>query len=121
MNMKFSIWNLGNLVYRTRLKLAAEMLYFREYGDFADYFGPRWHYYLGDVIGAIPMPVVMERGYFGNGVEAKILQAYAENPFPFLAEDGRKKMRAELPPRRHPAGLDTQARRRPKGPGVSPM
>ena len=45
---KFSIHGLGQLIYRTRLKMAAYMLNFNEYGDFADYFGPRWHYYLGD-------------------------------------------------------------------------
>ena len=35
-----------NLIQRTRLKLAASMLHFQEWADFADYFGSRWHYYL---------------------------------------------------------------------------
>ena len=34
--MQFSVWSLGNLIYRTRLKMAAEMLHFQDYGDFAD-------------------------------------------------------------------------------------
>jgi hypothetical protein len=47
--MRFSPHTLGNLIHRTRLKLAASMLHFQEYGDFADYFGSRWHYYLGAI------------------------------------------------------------------------
>ena len=43
---KFSIRSLGNLIYRTRLKIVARMLNFQNYGDFAEYFGPRWHFYL---------------------------------------------------------------------------
>jgi hypothetical protein len=35
--------------------MAAGMLHFREYADFADYFGSRWHFYLGDIIAGIPM------------------------------------------------------------------
>ena len=54
--MRFSPHTLGNLIHRTRLKLAASMLHFQEYGDFADYFGSRWHYYLGAIIAAIPVP-----------------------------------------------------------------
>lgn len=44
--------------------MAAEMLHFREYADFADYFGSRWHYYLGDIIAGIPMPFVFAPGLF---------------------------------------------------------
>jgi len=36
--------------YRTRLKMAASMLNFQGHHDFADYFGLRWNYYLGDII-----------------------------------------------------------------------
>ena len=57
-SMLFSPNTLGNLIHRTRLKLAASMLDFREYGDFADYFGSRWHYYLGAIIATIPVPFV---------------------------------------------------------------
>jgi hypothetical protein len=36
----------GSRFHFLRLKLAASMLHFEEYGDFADYFGPRWHHFL---------------------------------------------------------------------------
>src|ERR1035438_7988826 len=78
-SMQFSIWSLGNLIYRTRLKMAAEMLHFQEYGDFADYFGPRWNYYIGDIIAAVPVPMKFAKGDFERGVAAKILGDYAEN------------------------------------------
>jgi hypothetical protein len=35
---------------------AASMLHFQEHGGFADYFGSRWHYDLGAIIAAIPVP-----------------------------------------------------------------
>jgi hypothetical protein len=52
----------GNLIHRTRLKLAASMLHFEEYGDFADYLGPRWYFYLGDIIASIPVPWKFAKG-----------------------------------------------------------
>jgi hypothetical protein len=42
-SMRFSPNTLGNLIYGTRLKLAAAMLHFDGYDDFEDYLGPRWH------------------------------------------------------------------------------
>ena len=57
--MRFSIYSLGNLLYRTRLKMAAAMLNFRDYGLFADCFGPRWNYYLRDIIASIPIPLAI--------------------------------------------------------------
>ena len=93
-SMAFSIWNLGNLIYRTRLKIAASMLYFEDYGDFADYFGPRWNYYLGDIIAEIPVPMVFGKNDFERGLAAKILNDFAENPFPYLDEVAKKKMMA---------------------------
>ena len=90
--MQFSIWSLGNLIYRTRLKMAAEMLHFQEYGDFADYFGPRWNYYIGDIIAAVPVPMKFAKGDFERGVAAKILGDYAENPAPYLDEEMSKKL-----------------------------
>jgi hypothetical protein len=92
-NMKFSPRTLGNLIYRTRLKMAADMLHFREYGDFADFLGPRWNYYLGDLIAAIPVPMVFAKGNFECGVAAKILNDFAENPIPYLDEKTQKKLR----------------------------
>ena len=41
---------MSNLFYRTRLRMAAAMLDFRDYGLFADCFGPRWNYCLRDII-----------------------------------------------------------------------
>jgi hypothetical protein len=90
--MRFSINSLGNLIARTRLKMAAEMLHFREYADFADYFGSRWHYYLGDIIAGIPMPFVFAPDYFQNGIAAKVLRLFAEEPLPYLDDDMKKQM-----------------------------
>jgi len=72
------------LIYRTRLKMAASMLNFQGYEDFADYFGPRWNYYLGDIIAAIPVPMKFKKGDFQSGLAVKILNDFAENPFPYL-------------------------------------
>ena len=88
----YSIWNLGNLIYRTRLKMAASMLNFSGYGDFADYFGPRWHYYIGDIIAGIPIPFKFEKGDFEKGLAVKVLNDYAENPYPHLDEKRKKQM-----------------------------
>lgn len=93
-SMTFSIWSLGNLIYRTRLKMAASMLHFQDYGDFANYFGPRWNYYLGDLIAAIPVPMVFAKGDFERGIAVKILNDFAENPFPYLDEETKKKLAA---------------------------
>ena len=93
-NMKFSPWTLGNLIYRTRLRMAADMLHFQDYGDFANLFGPRWNYYLGDLIAAIPVPIVFAYGDFERGIAAKILDDYAENPIPYLDEETKTKLRA---------------------------
>ena len=93
-SMQFSLWSLGNLIYRTRLKMTATMLHFQDYGDFADYFGPRWNYYLGDLIAAIPVPMVFGKGDFMSGVAAKLLNDYAENPCPYLDDETKKKLTA---------------------------
>ena len=53
---KFSVNGMGQLIFRTRLKIAARILDFTEYGDFADYFEPRWNYWLKDIIAEIPIP-----------------------------------------------------------------
>jgi hypothetical protein len=91
-NMKFSPWTLGNLIYRTRLKMTADMLHFQDYADFANFFGPRWNYYLGDLIAAIPVPMVFAKGDFERGIAAKILNDFAENPTPYLDEETKKKL-----------------------------
>jgi hypothetical protein len=93
-SMRFSVNGLGNLIYRTRLKLAASMLHFQDYGDFADYFGPRWNYYLRDIIAAIPVPMIFAKGHFESGVAAKVLNDFADEPFPYLDEATKKKMTA---------------------------
>jgi hypothetical protein len=63
-------------------------------GDFADYFGSRWHYYLGAIIAAIPVPLVFGKGQFESGVAAKVLREFAQDPFPYLDEAEKKKMMA---------------------------
>jgi hypothetical protein len=92
--MVFSIWSLGNLIYRTRLKMAASMLNFQGYADFADYFGPRWNYYLGDIIASIPVPMKFKKGDFQSGLAVKILNDFAENPFPYLDAETKKTLLA---------------------------
>jgi hypothetical protein len=91
-NMRFSVNSLGNLIYRTRLKLAASMLHFEDYGDFADYFGPRWNFYLREIISGIPVPMVFAKGHFESGVAAKLLNDFAEDPYPYLEDKTKKKM-----------------------------
>jgi hypothetical protein len=89
---KFTIHSLGNLIHRTRLKMAAGMLNFRDYGDFAEYFGPRWHYYLKDAIAWIPLPFRFLKGAFESGIAGRLLELYAQNPEAFLDERGRAKL-----------------------------
>jgi hypothetical protein len=91
-SMRFSANNLGILIYRTRLKMAADMLHFREYGDFADYFGPRWHYYIGDIIARIPVPWKFAKGDFESGLAAKVLGTFTADPVPFLSQEDKAKM-----------------------------
>jgi hypothetical protein len=87
-----SVWNLGNLIHRTRLKMATRMLNFTEYGDYADYLGPRWHYYIGEIIANIPIPFKFGKGDFEKGVAVKILNEYAEIPYAYLDEAGKKQL-----------------------------
>jgi hypothetical protein len=63
-------------------------------GDFADYFGSRWHYYLGAIIAAIPVPLVFGKGQFESGVAAMMLREFALDPLPYLDETEKKKMMA---------------------------
>jgi len=93
-SMRFSINGLGNLLYRTRLKMAAAMLDFRDYSLFADCFGPRWNYYLRDIIASIPIPLRFGKGDFESGMAAKLLALYAEDPLLFLDSESKKKMAA---------------------------
>ncbi|HEX3716571.1 MAG TPA: hypothetical protein VH595_01275 [Verrucomicrobiae bacterium] len=90
--MRFSPNTLGNLIYRTRLKIAASMLHFDGYDDFEDYLGARWHCYLSDIIAAIPMPLRFAKGDFESGLAARLLSEYAADPYPYLDEAGKKKM-----------------------------
>src|SRR5208282_3315420 len=91
-SMRFSIVGMGNLISRTRLKLAALMLRLDDYGDFADYFGGRWNYYLRDIIAGIPIPFIFGKGCFETGVVAEWLNRFVENPLPFLDAETKKKM-----------------------------
>ena len=91
-SMRFSVNDLGNLIYRTKLKMAAGMLHFDDYGDFAGYLGRRWNYYLGDLIAAIPMPMRFGKGDFKRGIAAKILNDYAENPEAYLSPGEAKEL-----------------------------
>ncbi len=74
--------------------MAASMLHFQDYGDFANYFGPRWELLPGRPDWAIPVPMVFAKGDFESGIAAKILNDFAEDPFPYLAEETQKKLAA---------------------------
>ena len=52
----------------------------------------RWHYYLGAMIAALPMPLVFDKGEFENGVAAVMMREFAKDPLPFLDEARKKKM-----------------------------
>jgi hypothetical protein len=86
---RFSIYSLGNLIYRTRLSIVAAQLGFQDYGDFAEYFGPRWHYLLKNAIAWVPIPFRFQRYDFATGVAVHTLRAYAAAPEEFL--EGRDK------------------------------
>jgi hypothetical protein len=92
--MRFSINSLGNLLYRTRLRMAAAMLDFRDYGLFADCFGPRWNYYLRDIIASIPIPLRFGKGEFESGMAAKRLALYVADPLAFLEAESKQKVAA---------------------------
>lgn len=61
-------------------------------GDFADYFGSRWHCYLGDIIATIPVPLVFAKGEFESGLATKRLNEFVADPYPYLDEAAKKKM-----------------------------
>jgi hypothetical protein len=80
------------LIYRTRLKIAAQMLNFQDYGDFAEYFGLRWNYYLRNAISWIPVPFKFTKGAFESGFAAEVLAGYSEHPEIYLDERGKAKL-----------------------------
>ena len=86
---KFSIHGLGQLIYRARLNIAARRLDFRKYGDFAEYFGPRWNFYLKDSIRWIPLSFRFLKGAFESGLAGVLLANYAGNPAAFLDDRGK--------------------------------
>jgi hypothetical protein len=90
--MRFSPNTLGNLIYRTRLKLGASMLHFDGFEDFEDFLGPRWHCYLSDIIATIPMPFRFAKGEFESGIAAIRLREFAIDPYPYLDDTAKKKM-----------------------------
>jgi hypothetical protein len=81
---RFTVHGIGSLIYRTRLKIAAGMLGFTDYGDFADYFGSRWNFMLKGAIGWIPIPFEFERDALKNGSAAKVWAEYADDPHKYL-------------------------------------
>jgi hypothetical protein len=89
---KFTIHGLGPMIYRTRLKIAARMLNLQDFGDFAEYFGPRWNYYLKGAINWIPMPFYFQKGEFASGHATRVLMAYAKQPKAHLDERDKTKI-----------------------------
>ncbi len=89
----FTIHGLAQLIHRTRLKIAARILQFQEYGDFADYFGPRWNYMLKNAIAWIPVPFRFPKGAFESGFSCIVLADYGEHPEKYLDERGKEKLR----------------------------
>lgn len=90
--MPFTIVSLGSLIHRTRLKIAAGMLRLTDYGDFAEYFGPRWNYYLKNILAWIPIPARFAKGDFESGLAFQVLSRYAENPKLYLDDLGKAKI-----------------------------
>ena len=90
--MPFTIVGLGQLIHRTRLKMAARMLGLTDYGDFADYFGPQWNYFLKNTFAWIPMPCRFAKGAFESGVAGRVLARYAEEPKLYLDDAGKAKI-----------------------------
>lgn len=88
----FSIVGLGQLIHRTRLKIAADMLRLTDYGDFAEYFGPQWNYFLKNIFAWIPMPCRFVKGDFESGTAARVLAGYAEQPKLYLDDRGKAKI-----------------------------
>ena len=89
---KFSIYSLGNSIYRTRLAIIARVVGFQDYGDFAEYFGARWHYRLKNVIAWVPMPFRFQKGDFASGLAGRVLKAYAVNPKEYLEDHEKTKI-----------------------------
>jgi hypothetical protein len=79
-------YNVNNRIYTCKFQVFLV--------NFADYFGPRWHFYLGDIIASIPVPLVFAKGQFENGVATKVLRDFAQDPFPYLDPEARAKMTA---------------------------
>jgi hypothetical protein len=88
----FSIVGLGQLIHRTRLKIAADILRLTDYGDFAEYFGPQWNYFLKNTFAWIPMPCRFATGDFASGLAVRVLAGYAENPKRYLDDRGKAKI-----------------------------
>jgi hypothetical protein len=74
--------------------MAAAILNFRDYSFFADFFGPRWNYYLRNIIASIPILLVFAKVNFESGVAAKFLAQYAADPLPYLDPETKKKLSA---------------------------
>ena len=68
------------------------MLDFTEYGDFADYFGPQWNYWLKNDIAWIPIPCRFAKGDFESGLAAQVLARYAPEPKLYLDDRGKAKI-----------------------------
>jgi hypothetical protein len=81
---KFTVHSLGSLIHRIRLRIAARMLGFQDYGDFAEYFGPKWNHLLKGALAGIPMPFRFHKSDFATGVAQRTLLAYAAAPKQYL-------------------------------------
>ena len=89
---KFSVYSLGNLIYRTRLSILARMLNFQGFDDFAEYFDSGWPFRLKSIIAWIPMPFRFRKGDFESGMAARVLKAYALSPKDYLEEREKTKI-----------------------------
>jgi len=72
--------------------IVAGMLGFQDYGDFSEYFGPRWNYLLKNVIGWVPIPFRFYKDDFASGVAVRTLRAYADTPKQYLDEKERARI-----------------------------
>ena len=82
---KFTVHSVGSLIHRTRLRIAARMLGFQDYYDFAEYFGPKWNHLLKGALAGIPMPFRFHKNDFASGMAQRALLVYAAAPKNYLA------------------------------------
>ncbi len=92
--MRFSPHTLGNLIYRTRLKLAASMLHFKRVWRLCGLFRPPVALLPGRHYRGHPCALEFAKGDFESGLAANVLRGFAEDPFAVLSREEKAQMTA---------------------------